>query len=156
TASEINPDYLRPLEWLIGDWVSEDNGAPVKVTAKWALDKRFLVQDYSVAGEAGTEMRVTQWIGYDPLTGQIKSWTFDSRGGYGEGLWSREDDNTWSIDTTGVLPDGRTGTANDAVRFVDNSHYGSRATARNVEGQPLPDVEVRFVRSDAKEKVDSP
>jgi uncharacterized protein (TIGR02246 family) len=92
TTSESNADYLQPLAWLVGDWVSEDNGPKVNLTAKWALDKSFLVQEYTVAEEGGedSDLRVVQWVGFDSLTGQIKSWTFDSRGGYGEGLWSRE------------------------------------------------------------------
>jgi uncharacterized protein (TIGR02246 family) len=144
--AEGDANYVQPLEWLLGDWVSEDEGPKVNLTTKWALEKNFLVQEYSVAGDEGSDLRVTQWIGFDPITGQIKSWTFDSRGGYGEGLWSR-DGNTWHGETTGVLPDGRIGTARNSVRFVDDTHFEWRSTGRNVEGQPMPDGEVRFVRS---------
>jgi uncharacterized protein (TIGR02246 family) len=154
-APEISADYLQPLEWLAGQWVSEDNGPTVNLTADWALDKKFLVQDYTVAGEEGAEIRAIQWIGYDPVTGQIKSWTFDSHGGYGESLWSRED-NTWHVDATGVLPDGRVGTARHSVRFVDDAHFELHSTGRNVEGQPMPDVEVRLVRSNMTETADTP
>jgi hypothetical protein len=105
------------------------------------------VQDYVVSGEAGDDLKVTQWIGFDPISGQIKSRAFDSRGGYGEGLWER-DDNTWSSEAIGVLPDGRTGSALNSVRFVDESHMEWRSTGRNVDGQPMADVEVTFVRAD--------
>jgi uncharacterized protein (TIGR02246 family) len=149
-ASDSNATYLQPLEWLIGDWVSEDTGPTVNITATWALDKSFLVQNYTVAGEAGADLHVVQWIGFDPVTGQIKSWTFDSRGGYGEGLWNR-DGNTWHGETTGVLPDGRIGTARNSVRFVDDTRFEWSSTGRNVEGQPMPDAEVRFVRNDSTE-----
>jgi uncharacterized protein (TIGR02246 family) len=147
-ATEGGANYLQPLEWLVGDWVSEDSGPTVNLTAKWALDKNFIVQEYSVAGGDSADLRVVQWIGFDPVTGQIKSWTFDSRGGYGEGLWSREG-NAWHGETTGVLPDGRSGTARNSVRFVDDTHLQWSSTGRNVEGQPMPDAEVRFVRSDS-------
>ena len=150
-AEAANADYLKPLDWLVGDWKSEDNGRTVNLTAKWALNKNFLVQDYTVAGEAGDDLSVTQWIGFDPVTGQIKSWTFDSRGGYGAGLWSRED-NTWRSDTTGVLPDGRIGSALNSIRFVDDSHLEWESTGRNVDGQPLPDSQVKFVRGNKAEK----
>jgi uncharacterized protein (TIGR02246 family) len=150
-----NADYLKPLEWLVGEWVSEDQGPSVNVTADWALEKSYLVLDYYVTKDAGAEMRVMQWIGYDPLTGQIKSWTFDSHGGYGVGLWSQEDD-VWQIDTIGVLPDGRTGEALGSLLSIDENHCEWRSTARTVENQPLPDVEVRFVRRDARENADSP
>jgi uncharacterized protein (TIGR02246 family) len=150
-ALDVQANYLQPLEWMVGEWVSEDNGPTVNLTAKWALDKNFLTHEYVVAGEAGTDIRVVQWIGFDPVNGQIKSWTFDSRGGYGEGLWSRED-NTWHVDATGVLQDGRIGTARNSIRFVDETHLEWQSTGRNVEGQPMPDVVVKFVRNDTAEK----
>jgi uncharacterized protein (TIGR02246 family) len=140
-------DNLSPLAWLIGEWVSEDKGPKVTLTSKWALDKNFIVQDYTVAGQDGADLRVVQWIGFDPGTGQIKSWTFDSRGGHGEGLWMR-DGNTWHAETTGVLADGRIGSAFNSVRFVDDTHLEWRSTDRNVEGQPMPDAEVKFVREE--------
>jgi uncharacterized protein (TIGR02246 family) len=155
SASEASADYLLSLEWLVGTWVSEDSGPTVNLTADWALDKKFLVQDYAVAGEDGADIRVVQWIGFDPVSEQIKSWTFDSRGGHGEGLWSRED-NTWHIESTGALPDGRVGTARHSVRFVDDTHFEFHSTGRNVEGQPMPDVEVRLVRSNMTETADTP
>lgn len=151
-AEVANADYLKPLDWLVGDWASEDKGPAVNLSVKWALDKNFLVQDYTVAGEAGADLRVMQWIGFDPATGQIKSWTFDSRGGYGAGLWTRED-NTWRSETTGVLPDGRIGGALNSVHFVDDSHFEWEASGRNVDGQPMPDTRVKFVRNKA-EKAD--
>ncbi len=141
-----NADYLKPLDWLIGDWTSDDKGRKVNLSAKWVLDKNYIVQDYAVAGEAGDDLKVMQLIGYDPLSGQIKSWSFDSRGGYGEGLWQR-DGNTWSSESTGVLPDGRVGNSVNSVRFVDDTHLEWRATGRNIEGQPMPDAEVTFVRA---------
>ena len=55
-------------------------------------------------------MTVNQRIGWDPLTKQIKSWVFDSEGGYGDALWTRKG-NQWVIKSTGVLPDGRTASA---------------------------------------------
>lgn len=146
SAPEANADYLKPLDWLIGDWTSDDKERPVKLTSRWALDKNYIVQDYLVPGEGGDDLKVTQWIGFDPISGQIKSRAFDSRGGYGEGLWER-DDNTWTSEAIGVLPDGRTGSAQNSVQFVDESHMGWRSTGRNVDGQPMPDVEVKFVRA---------
>jgi uncharacterized protein (TIGR02246 family) len=154
-GSTANADYLKPLEWLVGEWVSEDDGPAVRLESNWALKKNFLVQDYTVTGKDGNDVHVTQWIGFDPLTEQIKSWTFDSRGGYGEGLWSRED-NTWQTEATGVLPDGRTGSSLNSIRFVDDTHLEWRSTGRNVEGQPMPDAEVRFVRKDTAKKADKP
>jgi hypothetical protein len=146
SAEESSADYLKQLDWLIGDWKSDDKDRPVKLTSRWALDKNYIVQDYVVPGEPGDDLKVTQWIGFDPISGQIKSRAFDSRGGYGEGLWER-DDNTWSSEAIGVLPDGRTGSAMNSVQFIDDSHMEWRSTGRNIDGQPMADVEVKFVRA---------
>ncbi len=86
--SPRNADYLKPLGWLVGDWKSEDGGPSVDLKCRWALDKNFVVQEYTVAGRDGNDLQVSQWIGFDPETGQIKSWTFDSLGGHGEALWT--------------------------------------------------------------------
>ena len=33
-------------------------------------------------------------IGYDPVKGRLRSWVFDSEGGFGEGSW-RQEGNKW-------------------------------------------------------------
>src|SRR5205085_2075266 len=98
---------LKQLQWMVGDWQAEKGG--VTVSVRWALNRAFLLQEYK-AKDGDGELTVTQLVGFDPLTDRIKSWTFDSRGGYGEGLWSR-DGNAWVIEAAGVLPGGQTGTA---------------------------------------------
>lgn len=138
---------LKPLTWLIGSWHSDDDGPKVELTSQWTLDEMFLVQNYKVQGQDQDAVKVTQWIGFDPLTSQIRSWTFDSRGGYGEGWWTR-DGNTWSADVAGLLSDGREGTARNTIQFVDENHMIWRSSGRNLDGQPMPDGTVSFVRKD--------
>jgi uncharacterized protein (TIGR02246 family) len=137
---------LKELAWMVGDWQKEKGGE--SVTIRWALDKAFLVQEYKVK-EADGEMEVRQLVGYDPLTDRIKSWTFDSRGGYGEGLWTRQG-NSWVADTVGVLPGGQTGGAVNVIRYVDDNTFVFQARDRQVGGEPIPDAEVKLVRKSAK------
>lgn len=137
---------LKELQWMIGNWEGEKGG--VQVTVRWTLNRAFLSQEYTVKDPAG-DMQVTQLVGFDPLTGQIKSWTFDSRGGYGEGLWTREG-NAWHVETAGVLPNGQTGTALNVIRYVDDQHVVFQARNREIGGQPIPDSEVKLVRSTVK------
>lgn len=137
---------LKELQWMIGNWEGEKGG--VQVTVRWTLNRAFLSQEYTVKDPAG-DMQVTQLVGFDPLTGQIKSWTFDSRGGYGEGLWTREG-NAWYVETAGVLPNGQTGRAVNVIRYVDDQHVVFQARDREIGGQPIPDSEVKLARSTAK------
>jgi uncharacterized protein (TIGR02246 family) len=136
---------LKELRWLVGDW--EAGKGAVNVSVRWALNRAYLKVDYQIKG-GDSEMSVMQLIGFDPLNGQIKSWTFDSVGGYGEGLWKREG-NTWMSDTAGVLPTGQTGTALNVVRYVDDNTFVFQARDRDVSGQPLPDSEVKLTRKPA-------
>ena len=54
----------------------------------WSEDQKFLLAEFSVRTGDDVILSGTQRIGWDPLTHRIKSWYFDSHGGYGEGDWT--------------------------------------------------------------------
>jgi len=137
---------LKELAWMVGDWQTEKGAEAVNI--RWALDRAFLVQEYKVR-DGDSVLEVRQLVGFDPLTGRIKSWTFDSRGGYGEGLWTREG-NSWVAETVGVLPGGQTGSGVNVVRYLDDQAFIYQSRDRQVGGQPIPDAEVKLVRKSAK------
>lgn len=136
---------LKQLEWLVGDWGHEDKSVQVRVSCRWIMNKNFLHLEYEVKPKDGEETTVSQWVGWDPLNGRIKSWFIDSHGGHGEGAWSRKG-NTWTIAATGVLADGRQASATNAWKMIDDKTCLWQSLDRQVDGQPLPDVEVKFVR----------
>jgi uncharacterized protein (TIGR02246 family) len=98
-------DRLRDLEWMIGDWVDEAPDSEVRLNCRWSDDGHFLIRAFTVRQQGKPVMTVTQRIGWDPLTHRIRSWEFDSEGGFGEGTWSR-DGERWVIKHTGVRPEG--------------------------------------------------
>jgi len=140
---------LRDLEWLVGDWV--DDGAKAEVTLKvtWASNKAFLLMDYVVKTEGAETLEVSVRVGWDARNGRIRSWVFDNQGGFGEGYW-RKDGKRWVIGMSGILPDGGVGGSTNVYEFVDPNTFVWRATDRDVDGQPLADAEVKFVRKAAK------
>jgi uncharacterized protein (TIGR02246 family) len=141
---------LREFEWLIGDWVGgEADDATVHLKISWALNKAFLLQEYEVKHKQGHSSKVTQLVGWDPVTGQIKSWVFDDQGGYGEALWKRNG-NSWSAESTGVLPDGGSGSAVNVMKYRDDNSFIWQSVRREADGQPLPDIEAKFTRQSAK------
>ena len=93
--------------------------------------------------------QVTQRIGWDEYNNMMRSWTFDSLGGIGESYWER-DGNRWTAATSGILPVGGTGGATIVVEFVDQNTFVWRSLDREVDGQPLADSEIKFVRKAAK------
>ena len=87
--SVTHQERLKELAWLVGDWVDENSDSVVHVTCRWSDDKNFLLRDFVIHVQGKPVMNVNQRIGWDPVTKQIKSWVFDSEGGYGDALWAR-------------------------------------------------------------------
>ena len=83
-------------------------------------------------------MSVSERIGWDPSTRQIKSWVFDTEGGFGCGQWSRNG-NEWIIKSTGIMPDGRTATATHVLTRVNPQTARWASVERTVGDQVVPD-----------------
>ncbi len=139
-------ERLKELEWLIGDWVEESADAVVTTSIAWADGENFLLRSFDVRVKGKPALTGTQRIGWDPLTKQIKSWVFDSRGGYGEGLWMRSG-NQWVIKATGVRPDGRTATATQVLTFVDKDTIRWKSIDRTLGEEIVQEIdEIAMVR----------
>src|SRR5262245_17125091 len=140
---------LKALEWLVGEWQDASDKIDVHVVCRWDLNKSFLLMQYEVKRTGEDATQVTQRIGWDGRNGMIRSWVFDSQGGFGEGYWQRQG-NRWVVGASGVLPDGGIGGATNVYEFVDQNNIIWRALDREVDGQPLADAEIKFVRKTAK------
>jgi len=90
-------------------------------------------------------MSLIQVIGWDPTQEQLHSWLFDTRGGFGEGNWSRKG-NTWTVEAAGVTADGRRGSGIHLWKSVDENTFTWEGIDRDVGGQLLPDVSVTYQR----------
>ena len=148
-APSLAYPQLKSLEWLIGDWVDEGGKGAVQIKCRWAPNKSFLLMDYAVKGEGAEPMLVTQRIGWDPYNSRVRSWVFDSTGGFGEGYWQR-DGNKWVVGFSTILADGGVGGSTNIYQFKDENTVLYRSVDRDVDGQPLADVEAKFVRKAAK------
>jgi uncharacterized protein (TIGR02246 family) len=138
---------LRPLEWLVGDWA--DEAGAVQIQCKWAPNKSFLLMEYEVKRKAADPLLVTQRVGWDPVNRRVRSWVFDSTGGFGEGFWERQG-NKWVVGASGILADGGTGESTNIYEYKDNRTILYRSVDREVDGQPVADVEVKLLRKTAK------
>jgi hypothetical protein len=98
------------LEWLLGEWVDDGGSTVVHTVCRWSDDGNFLLQEMNLQVAGRDAMQVTQRIGWDPLSKRIRSWVFDTEGGFGEGVWARLGDS-WVIKSTGVKPDGEAASA---------------------------------------------
>lgn len=138
-------DSLRELEWLIGDWVNEDEDSVVEASYRWDTNKAFLLNDFSIRVKGKKVLTGTQRIGRDPLTKQLKAWVFDSEGGYAESLWSSVDD-VWVIKAKGVRSDGKVVTVTNQLTQLTKDRFRFDAADRVVGDERLPNVSIISVR----------
>jgi uncharacterized protein (TIGR02246 family) len=140
-------ERLANLAWLVGEWKADMGGGKTyRMTCQWMSGKSFLTRTYSVANSEGEISSGTQIIGFDPVLGQIVSWTFDSSGGFGHEMWEDRGDN-WQIDASSVLADGATSLSTNLLSKIDENTFTWRSVERSVNEQLLPDTaEVRVER----------
>jgi uncharacterized protein (TIGR02246 family) len=133
-------DHIAELAWMVGDWVNESASSIVFTSCDWADNKNFLLRTFTVQIAGKPAMSGTQRIGWDPLTKQIKSWVFDSEGGHGEGLWTR-DGKRWIVKAHGVLPDGRVATATHIVTPVNKDEVRWESVDRTAGSEDVAETD---------------
>ncbi|HZL89995.1 MAG TPA: SgcJ/EcaC family oxidoreductase [Pirellulaceae bacterium] len=139
-------EQLKALEWMVGSWIDEDKEARIETECNWTKNRNFLTRSYSIVVGDQIEMSGMQIIGWDPAAKTIRSWTFDSDGGFSEGTWTYKKDR-WHIRTSGVLADGRKASAVNIMKPVDANSFTWQTTERTAGGELLPSVdEVLIVR----------
>jgi len=142
-------DQLKDLEWLIGTWIDGDESATIETVCEWTKNKNFITRSFKVAIEDRIELEGTQVIGWDPAAGAIRSWMFDSDGGFGDGVWTSKG-NRWVIKASRVLNGGEKGSAVNILTRIDNDSFTWQSIGREIDGELQPNIdEVKVVRKPA-------
>lgn len=144
-------EQLRQLEWMLGDWIDESPDADVEHHCRWSKNGNFLLAEFKVQIEGATSLDGVQRIGWDPVARQIRSWVFDSAGGFSEGLWTRVGD-VWVVKMTGVGADGSTASATNSYRPSGPDRFVWTSVDRVVGGDAEPNLTVTIVRAPPKPK----
>ncbi len=140
---------LEELDWLVGSWKDNTPGISVDTTVNWTKNHHFLTRSVTVTREDEDPSEATEVIGYDPVAGRLRSWVFDSEGGYGEGVWNR-DGNKWLITFKGTGTDGITSSAEHLITFVNPRKFTWESFNRQRDGQALPNTDkIEVVRTPA-------
>lgn len=139
-------DHLADLDWLIGDWVSEDSDAAVRISYRWDDSGNYILGDFQSTREGKPAMKSTQRIGYDPQNGSVRSWLFDADGGFAEGCWTRLEDS-WVIKSTATMPDGQTGSATIAILPKGKDQFTMKGTERLAGNQRVDDFAITISRA---------
>lgn len=131
--------HLKQLSWLVGNWVDQDPDVDITFENKWERYQNFIIQRFVMKTEGQFQLEGRQIIGWDPIKKAIRSWVFDSNGGFGEGTWTKKD-NKWIIETSHTLADGSKGSSINIITPVDDNNYTWESTGREVGGDILPDI----------------
>jgi uncharacterized protein (TIGR02246 family) len=133
---------LSQLAWLIGKWEAKSGDATATSDIRGIANNTFIQRDYVNRSGEKIVSSGTQIIGWDRQLGQLRSWSFDSSGGHGTGLWSAAPDG-WQIESTGVLSDGtRTSSRDFLIRVPgEDNVFGWRSSERRAGQSTLPDTQ---------------
>ncbi len=146
-----NYERLKDLEWMIGTWDDEDEHSHVEMTCKWTKNQSFITRSFSVAIHDRIDMSGIQFIGWDANKGKIRSWVFDSDGGFNEGTWTKKG-NRWTIDAVATLPDGRKTSAINIMTVLDKNSITWESTGRELDGEILPNIgPIKVVRNETSD-----
>jgi len=146
-ALEVVPsqyEQLKVLEWMVGTWIDQDESVQIETECHWTKNQSFLVRSYTVVVGDSLDMSGIQIIGWDAAVKGIRSWTFDSDGGFAEGRWTKQDDR-WFINNRGVLADGRKATMVNIMKPVDENHFTWQTVERTAGGELLPNIDAVIV-----------
>jgi uncharacterized protein (TIGR02246 family) len=138
-------EMLEALDWLVGEWIDESPDGRTSIRYDWSPDGNFLVGEYTLALAGRPAGRTSQRIGWDPVAGALRSWTFDPDGGFSHGLWLPAADG-WQIRSSATMPDGSTGTATVVIKVRDDDHFVVESTNRVVGGMAEPDFSLVIAR----------
>jgi uncharacterized protein (TIGR02246 family) len=137
SAAEV---ALGELSWLVGKWKDNGSGPAVEASIDWTKNQHFLRRSTKVTREGEDPLEATEVIGYDPTNDQIRSWVFDSEGGFGEGTWKHEGDK-WLITFVSTALDGTTSSAQHIVTYIDDKKFTWESINRQSEGEVLPNID---------------
>jgi uncharacterized protein (TIGR02246 family) len=132
---------LNDLAWLVGDWHYESPDASLEMTCRWIENRSFIERSYSIdSDEETTAVSGRQIIGWDPQRRRVTSWVFSSDGGFAMGVWTRNQQG-WSIESTGYLPDGTVTRATNVLSRLDDNSLRWKSTKRMIGDAQMPDTE---------------
>lgn len=142
---------LDELEWMVGQWVDQGEAATITTNCSWTKNRKFLTRSFKITMDDQVTLEGTQVVGWDPIESQIRSWTFDSEGGFGEGRWI-QDGKRWLVKTSHVLAGGERASAVNVITYVDSDSFRWQSVGREIAGELQPNIpEVTVVRQKGAE-----
>lgn len=150
-TAAAHSEHFDDLEWLIGEWAGEaEKGESARATYEWADGGNFIVATFAKTHNGAAAGGGTQWIGYDPAAKAIRSWTFYTAGGFGEGAWSKTDAG-WAVKSTTTTADGKKVTVTNTISRTGPDAATLQPTGLTIDGKAAPDgpaLKLKRVKAD--------
>lgn len=138
---------LSDLAWMVGAWKEKDGDAEIETKVAWAAGNNFLTRNFKVSVDDDVTLQGWQVIGWDPAQKKIRSWMFDTDGGFQEGTWTRRGDQ-WEIRQSGFIPDGATISSVSLMQRLGDDRCTWELTNRTLDGDPQPSLpRIEIVRT---------
>jgi uncharacterized protein (TIGR02246 family) len=133
------------VESLKGDWTGQKGDLRLDLAFGWDDSGKFLSGQMLATKSDAKPATTTLRFGWDGARKTISCWTFDSGGGFAKADWAPNDEG-WQIRTEGTTADGETMSANQTLVFEGKDTFIWTVKDRLVDGESLPDSELRVVR----------
>ena len=127
-----------------------NKGESATATYDWEDGQNFIVCEFATTLKGIAVVGGTQWIGWDAVNKQVRSWSFYSRGGFGEAIWTKDGDK-WTVKMNVTLPDGKKTSQTATITRIDGETISLQAKDKMLDGKPLPDLkEIKLKRARAE------
>ncbi|MDZ4779164.1 MAG: SgcJ/EcaC family oxidoreductase [Planctomycetia bacterium] len=139
-------EALQDLEWMIGSWLDDGGESRVTTQVRWTASNAFLLRSFTIESADGTQQG-TQVIGWDPRSQEIRSWSFNSDGSFGDGVWTQSGED-WLIKSSQTLSDGRAASGTYVLKRLDDNTITLELIGHEIDGEPQPAKEaVKMARA---------
>jgi uncharacterized protein (TIGR02246 family) len=140
--TESHPPGLEELAWLEGEWIDQTETSSIHFENTWVAGGSYLRRDFTVFIGNRVDMSGVEVVGWDPIGKRIRSWVFDSEGGFGELFWRKgSEPDIWVKKASATSHNGEQSSAIHVMKKLDEDHYSFKAVARQRDGLPLPNID---------------
>jgi len=140
TTPSSNFAHLQDVAWLVGDWKDVDPNVEITFKGGWDASKNYIKQHFEMTIYGEESIEGQQIIAWDSVENVIRSWVFDSDGGFGEGTWEKNGDS-WYVFMKYTLSNGTLGSATNIYTPVDDDSYTYASIDREIDGEMLPNMD---------------
>jgi uncharacterized protein (TIGR02246 family) len=153
-VSDAGGELSDVAEALKGDWTCQKEGVRMDFAFGWDDSGRFMIGNMLTTTNDSEPMSTSIRIGWDGARKTITFWAFDSNGGYSKGDWTPIE-NGWLIHTEGSSADAEATSATANFLIEGENTLVWKGSNRVVNGEQLPNAELRIVRQAPEPDSDS-